>query len=217
MTAISRLALPFTLGLAFSFMSISAIQASASSEANKLREDWAVAKFSTPKKQQVAQFEQLIKQAEAVQTRYPNNPNVLVWHGTILASYASIRGGLGSLPSVKKSRKLLEQGIRLDRNVEGGFAQAVLGSVYARVPGWPVAFGSKQKARTYLETAMRISPKGIDTNYYYGDFLADVGEYQKARTHLEAAQRAPIRKGYTVQDLGRKGEVAHSLHKLKRL
>lgn len=216
MRTISKLAIPLILGLALSFLSISAVQASARSEANKLRQDWAVAKFRTPKKQQIAKFEQLIKQAENVQRRFPNSPNVLVWHGTILATYASIRGGLGSLPSVKKSRKLLEQAIRMNRNVENGFAQAVLGSVYARVPGWPIAFGSKQKARTYLEAAIRINPRGIDANYYYGDFLLDVGEYQKARRYLEAAQRTPIRKGYTVQDRGRKGEIARSMHKLRR-
>lgn len=216
MKAISRLALPFILGLAFSLISISAVQASASSEASKLRQDWAVAKFRTPKSQQIEKFERLIKQAEGVERRYPNNANVLLWHGTILATYASIRGGLGALPSVKKSRKLLEQSVRMNRTLENGFAQAVLGSVYARAPGWPVAFGSKQKARTYLEAAMRISPRSIDSNYYYGDFLVDVGEYQKARTHLEAAQRAPIRKAYAVQDRGRKGEIARSQHKLKR-
>ncbi len=192
------------------------MQASANSEANKLHQEWAVAKFLTPKKQQIDKFEQLIKQAENVQKRYPNDPNVLVWHGTILASYASTRGGLGALPSAKKARNLLERAIRMDRNVEGGFGQAVLGSVYARAPGWPVAFGSKQKARTHLETAISINPKSVDTNYYYGDFLVDAGEYQKARTHLEAAQRAPIRKGHAVQDRGRKGEVARSLHKLQR-
>lgn len=216
MTAISRLALPFILGLALSFSSLPAVQASAKSEANKLHQEWAIAKYRTPKKEQVAKFEQLIQQAEESQSRYPNDPNILVWHGTILASYASVRGGLGALPSVKKSRTLLEQAISMNRNVEGGFAQAVLGSVYAKVPGWPVAFGSKQKARKYLETAIQINPKSIDTNYYYGDFLVDAGEYQKARIHLEAAQRAPIRKGHAVQDRGRKGEIARSLHTLKR-
>jgi len=202
--------------MVFPFLNLSTAQASAITEANKLRQDWAVAKFRTPKKQQIEKLEQLIQQAENIEKRFPNNPNVLVWHGTILATYASARGGLGALPSVKKSRKLLEQAILIDKNIENGFAQAVLGSVYARVPSWPLAFGSKQKARTYLEAAIQINPRSIDTNYYYGDFLLKMGEYQQARKYLEAAQRAPIRNSYTIQDRGRKGEIARSIHKLKQ-
>lgn len=196
-------------------MGAQSLFASVSSDLEQLRNDWAVAKYRTPRNQQEAKFKVLIQQAEDVQSRYPSDARVLTWHGTILATYASVRGGIGALPYVKKAKTLLESAIRQNPSVENGMALAVLGSVYSRVPGWPIAFGSKQKARSHLEAALRINPRGIDQNYFYGDFLADEGEYEKARTHLENANRAPIRKPYAIQDRGRKGEVAASLRKLR--
>lgn len=193
-----------------------AYAASTDQTVEALRKEWAVIKYQTPKKQQIAKFEALIKKAEMVNQQHPNDADVLLWHGTILSTYSSVRGGLGALPFVKEARTLLERSIQLNGSGDNGFAQGVLGAVYARVPGWPIAFGSTQKAREYLETAIRLNPNGLDSNYYYGDFLVDEGEYDLAKKHLEIAQRAPIRHGYEVQDRGRKGEVAQSLAKLKK-
>ncbi len=189
----------------------------ASSDIVKLRTDWAITKFQTPKSKQLPAFEQLIKQAQALYEKNPKDPEVLTWYATILSTYASIKGGLGVLPHVKKAKALLEEAIALNSHVENGFAYGVLGALYARVPGWPVAFGNKDKARSNLQMAVQISPQGSDSNYYLGDFLVDAGNYEDARKHLEVAQRAPVRKGYEIQDRGRKEEIAASLAKLRRL
>lgn len=186
-------------------------------DVHKLRTDWAIAKFQTPKNKQIPEFESLINTAESLDKKYPHQPEVLVWYATVLSTYASIKGGLGVLPHVKKARTLLEEAIRLNPHVENGFAYGVLGALYARVPGWPIAFGSKDKARTNLQMAVQISPEGSDSNYYFGDFLVDAGNYEEARKHLDIAQRAPIRKDYEIQDRGRKEEIAASLAKLRRL
>ncbi|MBS0285756.1 MAG: hypothetical protein JSR17_00145 [Proteobacteria bacterium] len=183
----------------------------------KLRTDWAIAKFQTPKSKQIPEFEQLIKRAEALNQKYPRNPEVMTWYATCLSTYASIKGGLGVLPHVKKAKALLEEAIAINGKVENGFAHGVLGALYARVPGWPIAFGNKDKARSNLQMAVQISPQGSDSNYYYGDFLVDSGNYEEARRHLETAQHAPVRKGYEIQDRGRKEEIAASLAKLRRL
>ncbi|MGD9592229.1 MAG: tetratricopeptide repeat protein [Candidatus Berkiella sp.] len=183
----------------------------------KLRTDWAIAKFQTPKNKQIPEFEQLIQRAQALYQKYPNNPEVLTWYATILSTYSSLKGGLGVLPHLKKAKALLEQAINLNSRIENGLAYGVLGAIYARVPGWPIAFGSKDKARSYLQMAVKISPQGSDSNYYYGDFLVDTGNYEEGRRHLEIAQKAPVRKGYEIQDRGRKSEIAASLAKLQRL
>jgi tetratricopeptide (TPR) repeat protein len=186
-------------------------------DVQKMRTDWAIAKFQTPKNKQIPEFERLISRADAINQKYPHKPEVLLWYATTLSTYASIKGGLGVLPHVKKARALLEEAIRLNGQVENGLAYGVLGALYARVPGWPIAFGSKDKARSNLQKAIQISPNGIDSNYYYGDFLVDVGQYADARKHLDIAQRAPVRKEYEIQDRGRKEEIAASLAKLRRL
>ena len=50
-----------------------------------------------------------------------------------------------------------------------------LGTLYHRVPGFSVGFGSDRKAKEYLEKAVAINPDGIDRNYFYGEFLYDEG------------------------------------------
>lgn len=186
-------------------------------EVEKLRTDWAIAKYQTPKNKQIPQLEQLIRHADALNQKTPNQPDLMVWYATILSTYSSIKGGLGVLPYVKKARALLESAIKLNPKVENGFAYGVLGALYARVPGWPVAFGSKEKARENLLKAIQLDPQGSDSNYYYGDFLVDTGKYAEARKHLEIAQRAPVRKDHEIQDRGRKEEISASLAKLRRL
>lgn len=181
----------------------------------KLRTDWAKAKYETPRNQQLAALERVISEADALNSKYPNDPQVMVWYATALSSFAQVKGGVGVLPRVKKARSLLEEALTKQPRVENGFGFGVIGAMYARVPGWPVAFGDKKKARKFLETYLKIDPKGSDSNYYYGDFLVDIGEYEAGRKHLEIAQNAPIRKGYEIQDKGRKSEIAASLAKIQ--
>jgi uncharacterized protein HemY len=190
--------------------------AGAQQDANILQKEWAVAKFQTPKNKQIKEFQDLIKQAEAIQARHPNDPSVMVWHATILSTYASIKGGMGVLKHVKKAKSLLEQAIKMNPRIENGFAHGVLGALYARVPGWPVAFGSDAKAEQNLLIALKLSPNGADSNYYYGDYLVEQGKYEKARVYLNKARNAPIRKGHEIQDRGRKGEIMQSLNKARR-
>lgn len=217
MKSLVRMVLPFTIGLLLALFFFPTVHAApADQQVEQLRKEWAAIKYQTPQNQQIAKYEALIKKAENATRNFPGNPSILTWHGTILSSYSAAKGGLGALPYVKKARTLLEQAIKTNSRVENGFALAVLGTIYARVPGWPVAFGSKKTARSYLEAALKISPRAIDSNYYYGDFLLDIGEYQRAKQHLEIASQAPIRKGYELQDQGRKREIAESLAKLKK-
>lgn len=201
----------------FILLLTSAVAADDNPEVLKLRTQWAKAKFQTPRSSQIPVFENLIKQAEKANVANPHNPELMLWYATTLSSYAQLKGGMGVLPHVKKARALLEEVIRVNGHVEDGLAYGVLGALYARVPGWPIAFGSKDKARSNLLMAIKISPQGSDSNYYYGDFLISTGQYEEAKKHLEIAQNAPIRKGYEIQDRGRKNEIAQSLAKLHKL
>lgn len=217
MTAFQRVKARWFFGIVMSLgLFMTAHAAPGDKEIESLRQAWAVAKYQTPKNKQLNEYESLIKTAEQYQKRFPTNPGILTWYGTILSSYSAAKGGMGALPYVKKARALLEQAIKINSRVENGFAHSVLGAVYARVPGWPIAFGNDKQARIHLQTALKMNPRGIDANYYYGDFLIEEGEYEAAKQHLDIANRAPIRAGYEIQDRGRKHEIAQSLAQLKR-
>lgn len=198
------------------FVSNSTLASFADDSVSQLKHEWAIIKYQTPRNQQLSKFEALIYKAEQLERAIPNDPRIQTWHGTILSTYASIKGGLGALPYVKQARSLLEKAVQRNPQVEDGLAHAVLGALYARVPGWPIGFGDKKKARAHLEMALKINPRSIDANYYYGDFLVDIGEYQKGKQYLDIANRTIPRRGYETQDRGRKREVAESLAKIRR-
>jgi tetratricopeptide (TPR) repeat protein len=103
----------------------------------------------------------------------------------------------------------------IDPTVINGAVYTSLGSLYANVPGWPLSFGDKKKARTYLEKAISIAPNDIDSNYFYADFLAGQGEYASAAEYVKRALAAPKRPGREDADVGRHQEAQALLSMLK--
>ena len=107
------------------------------------------------------------------------------------ARWAGEKGGLGALGLVKQAKALYEQAIQIDGNVLDGSAYNSLGVLYYKVPGWPVGFGDKTKARELLNKALAINPKGIDPNFFYGEYLAETQHPEEAATYLDRALQAP--------------------------
>jgi hypothetical protein len=58
-----------------------------------------------------------------------------------------------------------------------------------------------------LEKALALNPDGIDSNYFYGDFLARQGDREGARRALDKALKAPPRPGRALADEGRRKEI----------
>lgn len=180
-----------------------------------IQQDWAVANYQTPAGQaRESAFEGLAARAAAFSAAHPGRPEALIWEGIVLSSYAGAKGGLGALGLAKEARNKLEQALALDPNALDGSAHTSLGTLYHKVPGFPLGFGSDRKAREHLEAALRLNPEGIDPNYFYGEFLLDEGDYGPARRHLEKALRAAPRPGRETADAGRRGEIRALLAKL---
>jgi len=74
-----------------------------------------------------------------------------------------------------------------------GSAYTSLGALYYQVPGWPLAFGNKKQAEKLLLQALEINPDGIDSNYFWGDYLVQQKRSAEARSALLKAQGAPTR------------------------
>jgi tetratricopeptide (TPR) repeat protein len=172
-----------------------------------LRDGWAVANYRTPAAQREPAFEKLAAQAAALTTQYPQRPEALIWEGIVLSTYAGVKGGLGALGLAKTSRTRFEQALAIDEKAMDGSAHTSLGTLYHKVPGFPLAFGSDKKARVHLEKAIRLAPAAIDTNYFYAEFLYDEGAYAQALKHLETAAKAPPRPGREIADAGRRAEI----------
>ncbi|MFZ5841660.1 MAG: hypothetical protein ACOY3E_02070 [Pseudomonadota bacterium] len=191
-----------------------------SPEVIALQTRWAEIKYQTPEAEQEKAFATLVAQAATVSKAQPNQPEPLIWEGIILSTYAGAKGGLGALGLVKQAREKFEAALALDKHALAGSANTSLGSLYYQVPGWPIGFGDDDKAREHLQAGLADNPDGIDSNYFYADFLFDQGEYVAAAAAISKALQAPPRPGRELADQGRRKEAellqANIMKKLKK-
>jgi len=182
---------------------------------HKLQTRWAEIKYQLPETEREKAFESLVTEAEHLRAANTSAP-YLIWEAIIRSTYAGAKGGLGALDQVKQAKKLLEQAIAQDPAAMNGSAYTSLGTLYYQVPGWPVGFGDDKKAKEMLLKGLSYNPDGIDSNYFYGDYLLQKKEYQPAVAAFEKALKAAPRPGRESADAGRKAEIAAGLDKAKK-
>ena len=181
-----------------------------------LQQEWARVNYDTPAGDARSHaFDALEKRAEAFTKQHPGRAEALIWEGIIESSYAGAKGGLGALGLAKEARASLEAALEIDPRALDGSAYTSLGTLYAKVPGFPVGFGDDDKARDLLRKALELNPNGIDPNYFYGEFLYEEGEYAEALKYLDRAAKAPGRPGRERADQGRRAEIAALTAKVK--
>jgi tetratricopeptide (TPR) repeat protein len=178
-----------------------------------LQHGWAEAYYTAPAAAKQTQFEKLAQRAEKLSSANPGRAEPLVWQAIILSSYAKFEGGLGALSKIKTARNLLLQAEKIQPNTLDGSIYTSLGSLYAKAPGWPIAYGDKKKAAEYLQHALQINPNGIDPNYFYGELLLDQGNRAEGEKYLRKALAAPPRADRADADTGRRAEVQALLSK----
>jgi tetratricopeptide (TPR) repeat protein len=177
---------------------------------------WAKVSYQTPESEREAAFRPLIAQAQQLTQAFPGKAEPLIWQAIVLASAAKVEGGLGGLSKAKDARDCLLAAEKINPAALDGSVYNSLGSLYAKVPGWPLGFGDKKKAKEYFEKALALNPNGIDPHYFYADLLADQGEYAKAADQLKRALAAPARPGREDADAGRRQEALRLLETLKQ-
>lgn len=180
----------------------------------ELQQRWARIQYEMPEDDREKAFEALADDAAHLVARFPGSAEPLIWEGIILSTYAGAKGGFGALGLVKKARQRLEAALDLDKLALQGSAYTSLGSLYHKVPGWPLGYGDDEKAEAYLRKALNINPAGIDPNFFFAEFLVDQGQPDRARVYLNKALQAPARPGRERADEGRREEARHLLEKL---
>lgn len=181
----------------------------------QLQTRWAEINYQVPKAQRAAALEKLAGVAEDAVKAEPKAPELLIWRGIILSTWAGAKGGIGALGLAKDARASLEAALAIDPRALDGSAYTSLGSLYYQVPGWPIGFGDDKRAETMLTKALEINPGGIDPNYFFGDYLYRQKRYAKARAALQRALAAPDRPGRAVADEGRRSEIRALLAKVE--
>jgi tetratricopeptide (TPR) repeat protein len=200
-----------------SFAAVNSGDAQLNKYISYLQKNWAEINYTiTNEEEKEEKLAKLGAEADAVVLKYPQYAEPKIWDAIITSTEAGVKGGLGALGLVKKSKKLLEEAQAINPNALDGSAYTSLGSLYYKVPGWPIGFGSDKKAKENLEKALQINPNGIDPNYFYGEFLYEEGEYQRSYQILKKALNAPARADRPLADKGRKGEIMSLLAKVEK-
>jgi len=181
----------------------------------ELQRDWEVIRYQTPAAEREKRFEALAAKARKVSESFPGRSEPLVWEGIVVSSLAGEKGGLGALGLVRQAKALYEKAIQIDDKALDGSAYNSLGVLYYKVPGWPLAFGDKSRAKDLLQKALAINPQGIDPNFFYGEFLVETDQPAQAATYLERALQAPSRPGRQIADDGRREEARTLLARIK--
>lgn len=189
-------------------------------ELNHIELQWAKTYYQQPKNKQPVVYLELLNKLQQLHNSQPNNAEVLYWQGLIKASNAEHQNPVAALEAIHEVRDLLTKAVAMQPNVMNGAAYVVLGTLYDKAPQWPIAFGDEQKAKEMLETALKIHPDGVESNYFYGEFLLDHDQEQAASEYFKKALSAQVREEqpFPEEQLKHKAKIALAnlkLHKEK--
>ena len=182
-----------------------------SPELADLQRRWDETNFAQKGEQQDAAFEQLQADTEAYAAAHGQDAEAWIWSGIVKSSFAGAKGGLGALGLAKAARKDFERALELDPDAMQGSAYTSLGTLYCSVPGWPVGFGDDEKAEELLLAGLQANPDGIDSNFFYAEYLRKDKRYADARAYYLRAQQAPPRVDREIADRGRMAEITAAL------
>lgn len=180
-----------------------------------LQGEWARINYEVVGDAQIQGFEALIEIADAVIIANPKQAQPLIWSGIIKSTLAGAKGGIGALSLAKDAKQDLEKSLKIDPTAMQGSALTSLGTLYLNVPGWPISFGSDRKAEEFLLRAIAINPEGIDSNYFYADFLVAKKRQEEAADYFLKAQNAAPRPDRPLADTGRQVEIAAALERIE--
>ena len=180
----------------------------------KIESEWALAEHTYSKDNRKVAFQSLLKQTATLTNKFPSKAEPLILQACIILTRAKIENSINALSSVHKAKNLLEKAIDINPHADRGSAMVTLGVLYYKVPSWPIAFGDNEKANKMLQYALRVNPKGIDSNYFYAEFLIEQEKPEQATAYLVKALNAPI---YATNEFFARGILAKAKRALKSI
>lgn len=214
---ILALSLLLAIGLAGSTPASASDNPAMDSQVGRIDGEWARIKYQVrDSSRQYVQLKALADQAAQVAARYPGRAEPLLWQGIVTSEEAAQASMFQKLGLARSARDLLERARAIDPKAARGGVLMSLGVLYYRVPGFPIGFGDTKKAKAYLQTALQMDPDGLDSNFFYADFLNAQGDKAGAKAHLVRALKAPASPDRPVWDSGRRAEARALLAKISR-
>ena len=159
----------------------------------RIESEWASIYYSTPKQKQGPAYSELLDKTIHLSRQHPNNAEPIIWEAIVKATNADHQDAVSALESIHDARDLLLKAIEINPQAMDGSAYVTLGTLYYMAPKWPIGFGDEETAQKLLQTALKINPNGIESNYFYGDFLLSNNNFNEAEKYFKRALAIPAR------------------------
>jgi len=186
-------------------------------QVNRIDNQWAHIKYQVrDANQQFSELQALAQQAAEVAARYPNKAEPLLWQGIVTSEEAADASMFRKMGFARAARAIFDRAKAINPKAGNGGVLMSLGVLYYRVPGFPIGFGDSKKAKAFLDAALALDPNGLDSNFFYGDFLNAQGDKNGAKAHLLRALKAPANPARPVWDAGRRAEARALLVHIQR-
>jgi tetratricopeptide (TPR) repeat protein len=150
------------------------------------------AQLERNKSRRVQLFENCIAAADRALTLNKNDVRGLFWKAAAMGKMAEDSGMVNALRMLRPMENLLLKVVTLDEQYENAGAHRALGRMYHKLPGFPVSFGSNQKALMHLKRAHELFPRDVITRAFYAELLYDEGRKDEARKHADFVLATPI-------------------------
>ncbi|MGD7035421.1 tetratricopeptide repeat protein [Methylotuvimicrobium buryatense] len=174
---------------------------------HSIEAEWASIYFSSKIRNKENAYTCLLDRTKELANQIPDSPELMFWQATIIASRAEHQNPIEALAAIHKAQDLLLKTISIKPDTLEGSALITLGSLYYQAPGWPIAFGDDKKAEQYLKKGLQINPKGIESNFYYGQYLLNKDRPEQAIEYFKTALKGPIREEQKFADSSLKEKI----------
>lgn len=144
------------------------------------------------KNRRVQLFENCVAVADRALALNKNDVRGLFWKAAAMGKMAEDSGIVNALRMIRPMENLLLKVVTLDEQYENAGAHRALGRIYHKLPGFPVSFGSNQKALMHLKRAHELFPRDVITRAFYAELLYDEGRKDEARKHADFVLATPI-------------------------
>ncbi|MBK6957300.1 MAG: hypothetical protein IPH22_01920 [Nitrosomonas sp.] len=165
-------------------------ESAAIAELSRLK--FMIAQLEMDKDRRVQLFERCIAIADQAIALNPNDVRGLFWKAVAMGKMAEDSGIVNAFRMLRPMEKMLLKVITLDEKYENAGAHRALGRMYHKLPGFPISFGSNQKALAHLKRAHELFPRDVITRAFYAEVLYDEGRQAEARRHADFVLATPI-------------------------
>lgn len=150
------------------------------------------AQLEIDKNRRIQLFENCVAIADHALALDANDIGGLYWKAAAMGKLAKDTGILNALRMLRPMEKMLLRVVALDEKYEDAGGHRALGRMYYKLPGFPISFGSNQKALTHLKRAHELFPNDIITRVFYAEVLYDKGRKEEARKHADFVLATPV-------------------------